>query len=63
VAALGVGPRPIPARKLTADRLAHSIRLAMTDGRMSSRASDLGERVRAEDGVGTAVQLVSQVME
>jgi len=62
VAALGLGPRPIPARKLTADKLAHSIRLAVTDGGMRSRASELGEKLRGEDGVGTAVGLVAQVM-
>jgi sterol 3beta-glucosyltransferase len=55
VAALGVGPRPIPRRRLTADRLAEAIDLAVSDKNMRQRAAALGAVIRAEDGVGQAV--------
>ena len=58
VAALGVGPAPIPRRRLTAERLAAAIARAVSDGEMRRRAVDLGERIRVEDGVGQAVALI-----
>jgi sterol 3beta-glucosyltransferase len=62
VAALGVGPEPIPQRKLTAGRLAEAIRTAATDPGMRERAARLGERIRAEDGVGRAVAAIEEVL-
>ena len=57
IEALGVGPRPIPFRELTADLLADAIRQATSDTAMGQRASALGEQIRTEDGVGTTVDL------
>ena len=62
VAALGVGPEPIPRRALTADKLAYAIRLAVEHGPMRARAAALGERIRAEDGVGQAVRIINGVL-
>lgn len=58
VAALGAGPRPIPQRSLDADNLAAAIRQAVTDPRMRDRAAELGEKIRGEDGVGSAVAAI-----
>lgn len=58
--ALGVGAPPLPLAKLTADRLADSIRLMLTDADMRSRAAALGAALRAEDGLGAAVALVQR---
>jgi sterol 3beta-glucosyltransferase len=58
VAALGVGPEPIPRSRLSRARLADALRLAVTDRAMRARAADLGVRIRAEDGVGEAVRLL-----
>ena len=58
VAALGVGPAPIPQRRLTAENLAAAIRRAVTDTEMQGRAYELGVKLRAEDGVGRAVQFI-----
>ena len=58
VAQLGAGPRPIPRKRLTADRLARAITQATTDDAMRERAAALGALVRAEDGVGEAVRIV-----
>jgi UDP:flavonoid glycosyltransferase YjiC (YdhE family) len=58
---LGVGPAPIPHRKLTVARLAQSIRQMVTDQAMRERAARLGAIIRAEDGVARAVGIVQQM--
>ncbi|HEV2348073.1 MAG TPA: glycosyltransferase [Actinocrinis sp.] len=61
-AALGAGPRPVPAGKLTADNLAQAIRRATGDSSMRERAAELGVKIRAEDGIGTAVELIEKYL-
>ena len=61
VAELGVGPKPIPRRKLTVERLAQAIHEAVTDQTMRQRAADLGSRIQAEDGIAEAVAVVKQI--
>jgi UDP:flavonoid glycosyltransferase YjiC (YdhE family) len=61
-AALGVGPAPILHTHLSADRLARAIDQAVHDQTMRSRAAHLGARIRAEDGVGKAVEVVGQIL-
>lgn len=58
VKALGLGPDPIPQKNLTADRLAHAIRIAVTDHGMRQRASSYAEAIRGEDGMGNAVSVI-----
>jgi UDP:flavonoid glycosyltransferase YjiC (YdhE family) len=60
---LGVGPAPIPRKKLTAERLAQAIQTAVTDQILRERAADLGAKIRAEDGIARAVAVVRQVEE
>lgn len=60
VAALGVGPEPIPLKKLTVDNLAQAIRQATSDPGMRERATELGARLRAENGIGLAVDLIEE---
>jgi UDP:flavonoid glycosyltransferase YjiC (YdhE family) len=55
---LGVGPRPIPRRRLTVDRLAESIRFVVSDKVMQEKANHLGERIRAENGIAQAVAIL-----
>jgi sterol 3beta-glucosyltransferase len=59
VEALGAGPPPIPQRKLTAERLADAIKIAVTDGEMRQGAASLGEAIHAEDGVGRAIAMIN----
>jgi len=59
VAELGVGPAPIPRKQLTAERLADAI-TATTDQGMRARAADLGQQIRAENGIARAVELLEQ---
>jgi sterol 3beta-glucosyltransferase len=60
VAALGVGPSPIPQRKLTAASLANAIQRAVSDEGMRQRTAALGEILRAENGIGRAVALINR---
>jgi sterol 3beta-glucosyltransferase len=57
---LGVGTRPIPRRRLTADRLAESIHQAVSNKAMRETAVRLGEHIREEHGVARAVAIIEQ---
>lgn len=58
IQALGVGPAPLPHKKLTVAKLAAAIEMTLFDAGMRRRAADLGRRLRREDGVATAVAIV-----
>lgn len=64
LAALGVGPSPVPFRRLDAGRLARLIH-DLVDGPQASRyrerALQVGARVRDEDGVGTTVEVMARL--
>jgi sterol 3beta-glucosyltransferase len=58
VHALGAGPAPIRVKNLRAETLAAAIHQAVTDPRYRSKAAQLSQRIKAEDGIGTAVQVI-----
>jgi UDP:flavonoid glycosyltransferase YjiC (YdhE family) len=60
VVGLGVAPRVPPVNKLTAETLASGIRRAIDDQDLRARAVELGETIRAEDGVSRAVEIVDR---
>lgn len=62
VKALGLGPDPIPQKRLTPDRLANAIRTAVTDSDVKQRASSYGAAIRAEDGVANAVKVINRYL-
>ena len=62
IAALGVGPQPIPRSRLTADRLARALQTVTTDTAMQAQAARLGEAIRAEDGIGNAVRVIEDFL-
>jgi sterol 3beta-glucosyltransferase len=57
---LGVGPSPIPQKKLTVENLAAAIETAVTDKTMQAKAAQLGEIIREENGVATAASFMEQ---
>jgi sterol 3beta-glucosyltransferase len=59
---LGVGPRSIPRKWLSVERLADAISTAVSDASMRTRASALGEYIRAEDGVARAVEILERYL-
>jgi sterol 3beta-glucosyltransferase len=58
----GVGPEPIPQSKLNADRLADAVHTAVNDQEMQHRAAEMGEKIRGEDGVARAVEIIGEVV-
>jgi UDP:flavonoid glycosyltransferase YjiC (YdhE family) len=59
---LGAGPPPITARTLTALHLAQAIEQAVQDVAVRQCARQLGQQIRAEDGVARAVETFDQVI-
>lgn len=59
IADLGVGPAPLTIRQLSADALAAAIRSAVSDPALRRRAAELGATIRAEDGVGAAIERIN----
>ena len=61
VHAMGLGPEPVPQKKLSADRLANAIRSAVSDRKIQAQANAIGKAIRAEDGIANAVAVVKQI--
>lgn len=61
IADLGVGTKPIPRKKLTAEKLANAIREAVTNQEMRQNAQRLGKQIQAEDGIKSAVELFNRL--
>ncbi|MFF4602908.1 glycosyltransferase [Streptomyces sp. NPDC001339] len=61
--ACGVAPRPVPQRRLTAERLAAAIDRTVLDSGMTQRAERLGVLIRAQDGVAEAVEVIENMVE
>lgn len=59
---LGVGAKPIPRKKLTAENLAKGIQSALMDD-VNFAARDLGEKIRAEKGTENAAGVVTACVE
>ncbi len=58
---VGVGPSPLPANRLTVTGLAERLTVACRSRAMRRRAHDLGQRLRAEDGVANAVEQIGHL--
>lgn len=59
---LGVGPKPIPQKKLTVENLASAIAAAVSDPGMAERAATLSTSIRSEDGIARAVDVIGQAI-
>jgi len=57
---LGLGPRMGDAKRLTSEKLAQAIHTALTDTALKLRASAFGEKIRAENGVARAVEIIDR---
>ncbi len=60
-AELGVGPKPVPFQKLSSERLAAAIQTALSDPRMRNQAAELGRKIRSENGVAKAVEIIQTI--
>ncbi len=57
VHAIGAGPRPISARKLTGEKLTRAL-LELEEDAIRDTAQAVGRKIRGEDGVGNLVRLI-----
>ena len=57
---LGVGVPAGAATRLSAEKLAQAIHTALNDAALRARAAALGEKIRAEDGVARAVEVIER---
>lgn len=62
VAAIGAGPAPIPQKHLSVDGLAAALSRLTQDDEMGRQATRVGAVIRKEDGVGTAVDLITRAL-
>ena len=61
IADLGIGPKPIPRKKLTTKRLVRAIQIVKEDQKMHDRAADIGSKIRSEDGIEKAIALLTKL--
>lgn len=60
---LGVSPKPIPRKQLTAESLANAIAIVISDRAMQQKSMQLGASIRNENGVDRAVAVIEQSLE
>jgi len=58
--ALGVMPKPIPHKHLTVERLVQAIHIATSDEVIRTRLVTLNERMRTENGVARAIEILEK---
>lgn len=54
----GLGPEPVPQKKLTVERLAGAMHAALTDRKMRASAALVGQAIRKENGSENALRVV-----
>lgn len=63
VHAQGLGPRPIPQRRLTAVNLAEALKQCVSDASIGRLAGEIGGRIRAEDGLSRAADIAERAFD
>ncbi len=58
---LGVGPEPIRLQKLSAAGLANAIQRGINDLDVRKNAANVGQKIRSEDGIKTAVTVIKEL--
>lgn len=59
---LGAGPKPIPRKKLTAEKLASAITEAVSNSDIQRKADAIGNHIRQEDGIGSAISIIERML-
>lgn len=59
---LGVGVKPVPKQRLSDADLAKGMTQMATDQQLKDKAAQLGELIRAEDGINRAVHLINDII-
>jgi len=58
VAAIGAGPDPLPAKKISASAIESRVRRVMQDRMIAERVAAIGDSIRSEDGIGSAIATI-----
>lgn len=61
IAQLGVGPNPIPFKKLTVERLQDAIQIGVHDRGIQQTAAELGRKIQAEKGIENALKVFDEM--
>jgi UDP:flavonoid glycosyltransferase YjiC (YdhE family) len=59
VHAMGAGPKPVPVRSLSVEKLARAIAVAEKES-LRERAQMIGQNIRREDGIGETVKWIEK---
>ncbi len=59
---LGVGPKPIPRKKVTPENLAEAIKIATSDVKIQKKAARVGQAIRQENGIENAVNQINKII-
>ncbi|MFZ5809278.1 MAG: glycosyltransferase [Chloroflexota bacterium] len=59
---LGVGPKPIRYKKLTAERLQEAIHIGLGNSQIQQKAAELGQKIRAENGIENALSIFEKML-
>ena len=59
---LGAGTKPIPQKKLNADKLATALKNAISNPDIRRKAEDVGKKIRQEDGIGNSIAVIEKIM-
>jgi len=59
---LGVGPKPLPFKRLTSRRLAATIDTVLTNQEMKKRAAHLGQILKSENGLQRAIEIIQKLV-
>jgi UDP:flavonoid glycosyltransferase YjiC (YdhE family) len=63
VESLGVGPTPIPRKKLNLERLVKAIEKVNIDQKIQEKAKILGKKIQTENGVSQALSIINQIVD
>jgi sterol 3beta-glucosyltransferase len=61
-AQLGAGPRPIPFRKISVERLRRTIEMGVSSVQMKQAACELRQKIEGENGIAAAVHIIESLM-
>jgi sterol 3beta-glucosyltransferase len=57
---LGAGPKPIPRKELSVEKLSTALLQAARDEELRAGAAKIGSQIKAEDGISSAVRMVQE---
>jgi len=62
IAELGVGPKPVPYKELTVERLREAIRFGVGNPQLRQKAVELGQKIQAEHGIENALSIFEKML-